>query len=134
MSEAKVNHNKYQFFVDQALDATGGTAPSATSKWVDTGGWTDKRVSYECDGGTTNFDILMHISPYGAYELNAITAGTDHYETITIVDSHGAQTLASKDAQDIDELQRPVASTRFYVVNDSAVAITAFNLFLEGWS
>jgi hypothetical protein len=138
MSEAKVNHNKYQFFVDQALDVVGGssstTDPNETSIWVDTSGWTDKKISYESDGANPDFDIIMHISPYGAYELNNMTATTDHYEVINIVTAHGAQILVSVDAEDIDELQHPVASTRFYVDNDSATAISAFNLILEGWS
>ena len=133
MSEAKVNHNKWQPFVAKALAATGA-GDDSTSEWWDCSGWTDKRVSWEVDGANTDFDITMHISALGAYELNALTATTEHYEAITIVTAHAAQIVASKDGQDVDELQRPFASVRFFINNDSATAITAANVWFEGWS
>ncbi len=138
MSIQKVNHSVWRAIDAQALDATGGSAPSKTSLWYDVSGWTDKRISYVATGASTDFDIIMHISPYGYYELRElVTAGTDstkYYEAVTIVTAHGAQIMASKDADDVDELQRPIRSMRIYVDNDSAVAITAFNVWIEGWS
>ena len=134
MSIQKVNHNVWKAIDAQALDATGGSAPSATSEWWDVNGWTDKRISYEVDGANTDFDIKMHISPVGYYELNDKTATTEEYEVVDIVTAHGAQILASIDADDVDELQRPIRSMRIYIDNDSATAITAANVWLEGWS
>jgi hypothetical protein len=133
MSEAKVNHNKWKPFDELALAATG-TGDDATSEWWDCSGWTDKRVSWESDGANPDFDIDMHISALGAYELNNITATTEHYEVINIVTAHGANIVASKDAEDIDELQRPFASVRFFANNDSATAIDPLNAWFEGWS
>ena len=138
MSIQKVNHNKWLPFVDQALAAVG-TGDNATSEWWDTGGWTDKRVSWEVNsGGVIDFDMEMHISPKGYFELRALadagTISTDDYEVIAIVTAHTAAILASRDADDIDELQRPVASTRFVISNDQAQAITGTNVYFEGWS
>jgi hypothetical protein len=137
MSEAKVNHNKYHVFVDTALAAVG-TGDNATSRWIDVSGSTDKRVSFETDGANPDFDIEIEISPLGQYELTAMTAAstlsTEHYESVNIVTAHGAQILASIDAEDIDELQRPFASCRFVISNDSSTAITAANVYLETWS
>ena len=138
MSIQKVNHSVWRAIDDQALDATGGTAPSKTSEWFDVSGWTDKRISYVVTGASTDFDIAMHISPYGYYELNElVAAGTDstqYYEAVTIVTAHGAQIMASKDAEDVDELQRPIRSMRIYIDNDSAVAIDPAYVWIEGWS
>jgi hypothetical protein len=137
MSDKRVNHPKVQLFTDQALDATGGTAPSATSAWYDTSGWTDKRVSWEVDsGGAIDIDIKMHISPLHYQVLTDLgtSVTTDEYESVDVVTTHTAAIMASIDSADVDELRRPYASTRFYVDNDSAAAVTAFNLWLEGWS
>jgi hypothetical protein len=134
MSEAKVNHNKWKPFDGATLTATGGATDTRTSEWWDVSGWTDKRISYQSDGANPDFDIDMHISAMGAYELNAITASTEHYEAVTIVEAHGAQIVASKDADDIDELQHPFASMRVYIENDSSTAITEFDVWVEGWS
>jgi hypothetical protein len=137
MSIQKVNHNVWHAIVDQALAAVGA-GDNATSEWWDVNGWTDKRVSFEVDGANTDFDIEIEISPLGYYELNALTAAstlsTEHYESVNIVTAHNAQILASKDSSDVDELQRPFRSCRFVISNDSATAITASNVYLEGWS
>ena len=121
MSIQKVNHNVWQPIVAQALDATTG---EATSEWWDVGGWTDKRISWESDGANPDIDIDIHISPKGYYELRALadaaTISTEDYESVNIVTAHGAQILASKDADDVDELQRPIRSMRVVIGNDSA--------------
>ena len=134
MSEAKVNHNVWQAFVDKALAAVG-TGDNATSEWWDVSGWTDKRVSWEVDSaGTIDFDMEMHISPLDAYVLNNKTATTEDYEVVALVTAHTAAILASVDAQDIDELQRPIRSMRLVISNDQAQAVTATNVWVEGWS
>jgi hypothetical protein len=135
MSIQKVNHNVWQPFVATTLTAAGGATESRTSEWWDVGGWTDKRISWQMDGANTDFDIDIHISPKGYYELNnEATVDTEDYEVVSVVEAHGAQILASKDAQDIDELQRPFRSVRVYIENDSATAVTDFDVWFEGWS
>lgn len=135
MSNQKVNHPVIKPFVDQALDAVGGSAPTATSEWFDINGWTDKRVSWEVDsGGAIDVDIIMHISPQHYYELNNKTVTTDDYEAVTLVTAHTAAIMASVDAEDIDELQRPIRSARFVIDNDSAAAVTGMTVYIEGWS
>ena len=133
MSIQKVNHNVIKLISAQALAAVGA-GDNATSEWVDINGWTDKRVSFEADGANTDFDIDMDISPQHYYELNNKTATTEDYEVISIVEGHGAEILASIDASDVDELQRPIRSCRVTISNDSATAITASNVWIEGWS
>ena len=133
MSIQKVNHNVIKLISAQALAAVGA-GDNATSEWVDINGWTDKRVSFEADGTNTDFDIDMDISPQHYYELNNKTATTEDYEVISIVEGHGAEILASIDASDVDELQRPIRSCRVTISNDSATAITASNVWIEGWS
>jgi len=142
MSVHKVNHNVIRPWngTEGALTVSGGATPTKTSEWFDCNGWTDKRVSWEIDsGGTIDANITMHISPIGAYELNALVAAgtdtTDQYEAVTIVDAHTAAIMASIDAEDVDELQRPFRSVRFVIDNDQAAeAITGFTVWFEGWS
>ena len=134
MSIQKVNHNVIRPFVDQALAAVG-TGDNSTSEWLDVNGWTDKRVSWEIDSsGAIDVDIIMQISPLGAYELNNKTVTTDDYEAIALVTAHTAALMASVDAGDQDELQRPFRSVRFNISNDSAAAVTGMSLWIEGWS
>lgn len=133
MSSAKVNHNVFQAFVDKALAAVGA-GDNATSTWIDVSGWTDKKVSWEVDGANTDFDIDAHLSPLDVYVLNNKTATTEDYELVIIINAHAAQILASVDSADVDELQRPIRSMRFVISNDSATAITASNVWVEGWS
>lgn len=137
MAVQKVNHNVWKPFTDQALAAVGA-GDNATSVWYDVNGWTDKKVSFEVDGANTDFDIEIQISPMGYYELRELTTAgtltTEHYEEINIVTAHAAQILASVDASDLDDLQRPFRSCRFVISNDSATAITSSNMWMEGWS
>ena len=134
MSIQKVNHSVWRPFVDQALAAVGA-GDNATSEWWDVNGWTDKRVSWEVDsGGTIDFDMEMHISPQGYYELNNKTASTEDYEVVALVTAHTAAILASVDSSDIDELQRPIRSMRIKISNDQAEPVTASNVWVEGWS
>ena len=103
MSIQKVNHNVWHPWTgaDGALTAAGGAADNLTSDWWDVNGWTDKRVSWEVDSaGTIDFDMEIHISPQGYYELNAKTCTTDDYEVVAIVTAHTAAILASVDADD----------------------------------
>ena len=134
MSIQKVNHNVWKAFVDQALAAVGA-GDNATSEWWDVNGWTDKRVSWEVDSaGTIDFDMEMHISPQGYYELNNKTASTEDYEVVALVTAHTAAILASVDSSDIDELQQPIRSMRIKISNDQAEPVTASNVWVEGWS
>jgi hypothetical protein len=136
MSQQKVNHNVWQAFVDEALAAVGA-GDNATSEWWDVNGWTDKRVSWEVDsGGAIDFDMEMHISPKGYYELNALGSAvtTDDYEVVALVTAHTAAIVASVDSSDIDDLQRPFRSMRIKISNDSAAAVTGSNVWVEGWS
>ncbi len=136
MSVQKVNHNVWKPWtgLDGAL-AGVGAGDNKTSEWWDVNGWTDKRISWEVDSdGTIDFDMEIHISPEGYYELNNKTATTQNYEVVAIVTAHTAAILASIDAQDIDELQRPFRSCRFVISNDQAQAVTGTSLWLEGWS
>ena len=133
MSIQKVNHNVIKPISAQALAAVGA-GDNATSEWIDVNGWTDKRVSFEVDGAATDYDIVMDISPQHYYELNNKTATTEDYEVIAIVTAFGTQLLGSIDSDDVDELQRPFRSCRVTISNDSATAITASNVWIEGWS
>ena len=120
MSIQKVNHNVWKPWTgtDGSLAAVG-SGDNKTSEWWDTNGWTDKRISWEIDSsGTIDFDMEMHISPEGYYELNNKTASTENYEVVSIVDAHTAAIVASKDADDVDELQRPFRSMRIKISND----------------
>lgn len=134
MSIQKVNPNVWRAIDAQALDATGGSAPSKTSDWHDVGGWTDKSIWYESDGANPDFDIIVHLSPKDYYSLNQITATTEDYVAVTIVTAHGDQILTLVTADDEDKLQRPIMSMRVYIDNDSATAITASNVWVMGWS
>ena len=137
MSNAKVNHPIWMPWsgTEGAL-AKVGTGDTKTSEWFDTSGWTDKVVSFEIDSaGTIDANLTMHVSNQGYYELNHKTCTTDDYVAIAIVDAHTAAILVRKDASDIDDLQRPMRSTRFVIENDQATdAITGFTVTLEGWS
>ena len=134
MSIQKVNHNVIRPFTDQALAAVG-VGDNATSEWLDVSGLTDKKVSWEIDSaGAIDVDIIAHVSPLGAYELNHKTASTEDYVAVTIVEAHVAAIMVSVDASDVDDLQRPFRSVRFNISNDSAAAVTGMSLWIEGWS
>ena len=137
MSSQNVNHNVVCPWVGTggAMDATGGTAPTLTSEWIDCSGWVDKRVSWtQVNSGTSDLDIFIQISPQGYYELNNKTVTTQDYEQVTIISAHSGEIVASIDSDDVDELQRPFRSARFVVDNDSATGITSFTLWFEGLS
>lgn len=134
-----VNHNVVCPWVGTggAMDATGGTAPTLTSEWIDCSGWVDKRISWEQDNaGTPDLDITMHYSPQGYYELNNKTCTTDDYESLAIAAATSGIVLDSVSAEDtgFEILQRPFRSARFVVDNDSATEITSFTLWFEGLS
>ena len=136
MSIQKVNHNVYKPWDGTEGSLAGvGAGDNKTSEWLDVNGWTDKRISWEVDSlGTIDFDMEIHISPEHYYELNNKTATTDNYEVVAIVEAHTAAIMASIDAGDVDELQRPFRSCRFVISNDQAQAVTGTTVFIEGWS
>ena len=133
MSTQMTNHPVWMPFVGTggALVATTG---SSTSTWHDISGWTDKRISWVITGASTDADIIAHISPKGAYELNQITCTTADYEAINIKIGANSQIMASIDSDDIDELKHPIRSMRINISNDSGTAITAFSVWVEAWS
>jgi len=125
-------------------DATGALATAGagvegadlkTSKWIDTSGWTDRVIAFQVDSaGTIDFDVIMHISSQGAYELNNKTCTTADYVAVSIVDAHTTGVYTRYDSDDIDELKIPVRSTRIVINNDQAAVTTGVTLTLEGWS
>ena len=136
MSVQKVNHNVWRPWSGTEGSLAGvGAGDNKTSDWYDVSGWTDKRISWEVDSaGTIDFDMEMHISPQGYYELNNKTCTTDDYEAVALVTAHTAAILASVDANDVDELQRPIRSMRLVISNDQAQAVTGTSVWVEGWS
>ena len=140
MSSQNVNHNVVKPWsgTDGALATAGAGVEGAdllTSDWIDTSGWTDRVIAFEVDsGGTIDFDVIMHISSQGAYELNAKTCTTEDYVAVSIVDAHTTAVYTRYDSDDIDELKIPVRSTRIVINNDQAEVVTGVTLTLEGWS
>ncbi len=144
MSFAKVNHNVYRPWsgTDGALATAGAGVLDADlkrSEWLDTNGWTEKLIAWEVDsGGTIDFDVNMHVSSQGAYELNAKTAAstltTDDYVAVTIVNAHTDALYTRKDGDDIDDLSRPIRSMRIEINNDQAEVVTGCQVWVEGWS
>lgn len=136
MANQKVNHNVWKAFDSQSV--VKGSA-SATSEWWDTNGWTDKVVTYEADvtdgSGSLSLTYTMDVSPRGYYELNnSSSLTTDDYVTITIASAASGAIAARVDAADVDDLQRPMRSARFKVVNADASDNATVNVWLEGWS
>ena len=144
MSIAKVNHNVFQPWTgtDGALATAGAGVLDADlkrSEWLDTNGWTDKLIAWEVDSaGTIDFDVNIHVSSQGYYELNAKTAdatlSTDDYKAVTIVNAHTAAVYVSKDSDDIPELGKPIRSLRVEINNDQAEVVTGCQVWVEGWS
>ena len=144
MSVAKVNHNVFQPWTgtDGSLATAGAGVLDADlkrSEWLDTNGWTDKKIAWEVDSdGTIDFDVNMHVSSQGYYELNAKTAdstlSTDDYVAVEIVNAHTAAVYTYKDGDDVDDLQRPIRSMRIEINNDQAEAVTGCQLWVEGLS
>lgn len=134
MSIQKVNHSVWQPLVGSEI--AKGSA-STTTEWWDINGWTDKAVTYEQDvTGSASLTITMDVSPKGYYELNnaATAPTTDDYQTLTIVSAGSAKIMTRVDSSDLDDLQRPIRSARFKVVNGQASNAATVNLWLEGWS
>ena len=136
MAKDKVNHNVIKPFSAQSVAASSG---SATSAWIDTNGWTDKKISVEADvtdgSGSLAMSYVMHVSPKHYYELTQLGSSvtTDDYEAITInASALTAATLTSYDASDLDDLQRPFRSARFVATNGDASDAATVNLWLEG--
>ena len=138
MSIQKTNHPTVLLFpgTSGALTAVGGAADNLNSAWIDTSGWTDKKISYVVTGANTDADIIAHLSPMGYSELTDLgtSVSTQHYKAVTITTAIAAQTMGSVDSDDVDDLKRPIRSMRINISNDSATAITAFKVWIEGWS
>jgi hypothetical protein len=138
MSIQKVNHPVWKPFDAQKILAT---VQATESGWWDTNGWTDKvvtvEVTSETPAGSAQIDINVDlwVSPKGYYELeNETTVDTDDYEVISIVDGLTAATLTRYDAQDVDDLQRPIRSMKVVVDNDHASLYATVDVWVEGWS
>ena len=136
MSIQKVNHNVWKAFNDQSVAKASG---SATSEWWDVSGWTDKAITYEADvtdgSGSLSLTYTMDVSPKGYYELNnAASVTTDDYSTVSIASAASTAVAVRVDSSDVDDLQRPMRSVRFKVVNADASDAATVNLWLEGWS
>ena len=136
MSTAKVNHNVFQPF--DAVDVAKSSTDSTTCEWLDINGWTDKKVSLLTadNSASIDVDVNMLVSPKGYYELNnETTVDANDYESIEIVAAHTtADTLTTFDAEDVDDLQRPMRSCKFTIDNDDASTTVAVSLWIEGWS
>ena len=136
MSIQKVNGPVFRLFIDQALDAVGGTAPTVRSDWVDLNGWTDKVVTFEIDSeGAIDVDLKLEVSPkdYAALQALGSSVTTDDYSSVDLVTTHTGAVMYRVDSSDVDDLQRPMTSARLYADNDSATACT-INAWLQGWS
>jgi hypothetical protein len=144
MSVQKVNHSVFQPWTgtDGSLETAGAGVLDADlkrSEWLDTNGWTDKLIAWNVEsGGTVDFDINIHVSSQGYYELNAKTAAstlsTDDYKAIEIVNAHTGTVYASVDSDDIEALGKPIRSLRVEINNDQAQAVTGCQVWVEGWS
>jgi len=143
MSIHKVNHNVVRW-VDAENILKSGAASSAdihTTGWIDTNGWTDKKISVEGDvtdgSGSISLSLELHVSPKHEYELNQLGSSvtTDDYEAITVnASALTAATLTSYDAEDLDDLQRPFRSARLKVTNGDGSDACTVTSWIEGWS
>ena len=142
MANQKVNHNVWKAF--DAVDITKATSASLASgvnvsEWWDVNGWTDKVITVEptvTDGsGSIDINVDIYVSPKGYYELtNEATVDTEDYQVIQIVDNLTTGTAKRYDAQDIDDLQRPMRSMLVAVDNGDASDNCTVNVWVEGWS
>ena len=131
MSVQKVNHPVWHALSDKEI----ATTSSYTSEWHDTNGWTDKQVVLEIDdSGTVDVNVTLHVSPKGYYELNNLTATTDDYYSVSIVDAHTGKVMIKYDSDDVAQLGKPMRSVRFFVENDEGSTASTVNCWLEGWS
>ena len=132
MSNQKVNHNVVKPWDGESIASSSGTA---TTAWIDCNGWTDKVFTYEVDSsGSIALTVTAHLSNQGAYELNNKTCTTDDYVAVTLVSAASGAIAARVDAQDVDDLQRPIRSIRFYGVNADASDASLVTATIEGWS
>jgi len=109
------------------------------SDWIDVSGWTDKVLSVASavtDGsGNIDLNIYIFLSPKDKYVLdNEATVDTQDYQVITVVDNLTTGTLATYDAQDIDELQRPTRSMLVALDNGDGTDSLTVDIWIEGWS
>ena len=132
MSTMKVNHPVARL-VNAEVVAKGGA--TYTSDWYDTNGWTDKVVTVDIyDTGTADVTIAMHVSNQGYYELNNKTVTTDDYVSVSIIANLATETQVRYDSDDIDDLKRPVRSTRFLITNNEATTASTVTVDIEGLS
>ena len=130
-----VFHNTVQPFV--ATSIAKSTTDSTTCPWIDTEGWTERKVAVDATvaSGSIDIDIDMLVSSKQAYELNnETTVDTEDYETVNIVTALTSGVYTTYDADDVDELQRPARSVKFTIDNDDASDGIVINLWHEGWS
>lgn len=124
-------HNVYIAVNGEALAGSNGTI---TSEWFDTSHWDEMAVAWEADDSQSlDYDISLHVSSQGYYELNNKTATTEDYSTVAVVANSTAKVYTRKDGSDVDDFLRPLRSARVYVYNNSNAA-DSVTVWLEGWS
>ena len=132
MSIDKVNHPVARLVNAESVAKSGATY---TSDWYDTNGWTDKVVTVDIyDTGTADVTIAMHVSNQGYHELNNKTVTTDDYVSVSIIANLATETQVRYDSDDIDDLKRPVRSTRFLITNNEATTASTVTVDIEGLS
>ena len=122
----------------KATTIAKSTTDSTTCPWIDVSQLEELRIVWEATATTIDLDLDLLISPKGAYELNnsdqEATVDTEDYETVNIVTTHTGAVIVSKDADDIDELQRPLTSIKITADNDQGTYAVVLNLWIEGIS
>jgi hypothetical protein len=131
---SKVYHNVFKPF--DATTITKSTTDSTTCSWLDLSGWTDKKISVECDSsGSVDVDIDLRVSSKHYYELdNEATVDTEDYEIVNIVTAHTSKNYTSFDANDVPELGTPMRSGLVTIDADDASDDVVVTLWVEGWS
>ena len=115
-------------------DASIAANATSTTEWWDTSGWQNKKIVWECDStGSPSITITAQVSPLGYYELNNLTASTEHYYTATIASAVTSKVMVEYDEDDVAEIGKSWRSVRFTVNNASgAGAVTGGYLRLQG--
>lgn len=130
MSFKKVNHS-----VQLAFDETVAASDNSTGDWIDVNGQVDKTFSVDLDDtGTADVTIEMHVSPFGYYELNNMTATTEHYEAIQVVANLATETLVRYTKEDLADIDESYYSIRFKVTNNDQTTGTAVKIYVDGKS